>query len=151
MDVFTEKNSSRANVRQHFFQRNDLLPNLVAAIIDQNINSGHRSPKRLPEVAILLVTNEDFDTIVFIAPAGFFDVDAINMAVLAKILPPHLQASTAENANLNNVNFAPDELAEVSMINVEIMLPFPDPTADSVGVEICSKWILAVGWSRKLS
>jgi hypothetical protein len=58
------------------------------------------------------------------------------VALIPEVSPPHLEAAAAENANLEHVDFGADKTREVAMIDLEIMLPFPDAGAFAMALEI---------------
>src|SRR5262249_44049844 len=50
--ILAEKNAARAQMRQEFLKRGDLLFRMVAAVIDHDIERGHLRAESVPEVSI---------------------------------------------------------------------------------------------------
>src|SRR5688572_7597944 len=117
----------------------------MSAIVYQNINRGHGLAKGLPELPVGLVSNENFCSLRFIGFACRLDVDSVNVALRAKVMLPHVQAAATENANLNYMNLASDEFAQVAMIYFKIVGPFPNTSALRVRIEVITQRVRQVG------
>src|SRR5262245_6061438 len=114
-DILTEVHATTAKMRQHLLESHDLLFGLVSAVVDDDVDSGHLPAQRLPECAVGLVADEDPRALVLICFAGRLDVDAVDMTAGPEVRLPHVEASAAVHADLHEVNFLADELAEVTL------------------------------------
>ena len=141
MNIFTQINSTRSQMRQHFLKSGNLLLRKMSAVINQNINRTHLISKVFPKGAVCLIAYEDSGPFVFIGFARGLNVDAINMASRAKILLPHVETSTAKYTYFNHVYFPAHELAKVAMIDFEIVGPLPDASARLVRIKIFAQRI----------
>src|SRR5262249_35611815 len=112
---------------------------MVAAIVDQHIQPGHLRLDLLPEAAVALIANEDLGPFVFIGLAGTLYVNAVDVTLGAEILPPHPEASAAIDADFQQVQFSASELLQVTMVNIEVMIPFPNAWAFGVRIEVLAQ------------
>src|SRR5688572_17293966 len=95
-------------MRKHLFQCYYLVFAIMASIIQDYINNRMVFFKLLPEFPIRLVTDNNFDIVLFIHLAGFFYIHSIDMTFVSEIVFPHPQATTTVYANFQNMNFLTD-------------------------------------------
>jgi hypothetical protein len=136
MHVLAEVDASGPKMGKHLFQRHQLLFGFVAAIVDEDVNPRMLMLESLPEPAIRLVAYRDARPIVLVHPARFLDVDAVDLALRAEILSPHRKAASAVNPDFEHVHLASHELAEMPMVELEVVDPFPDARTLPVGLEV---------------
>ena len=67
------------------------------------------------------------------------------MSFGAKIVAPHFEAAAAVDANFKHVGFAPSETAEVSMVDVKIMIPLPNAATLPTVVEEIAQRVFLLG------
>jgi hypothetical protein len=135
VDIFAEVDTSGPQMWQQFLENRHLLFRKMATVVDHDVDLWDIPFEPLPEGPVCLVADEDFHGAVFVGFAGRFDVYAVNVARWSEIVPPHFQTSTAVNADLQEVNLSAPEFAEVPVIDLKIMIPFPNATPLSVGLE----------------
>jgi hypothetical protein len=63
----------------------------------------------------------------------------------AKIVAPHFEAAAAVDANFKHVDFATSETAEVSMVEVKIVIPLPNAATLPVAIEEIAERVCWVG------
>lgn len=141
MNILTQINSARPQMRQHFLKSGNLLFRKMSAVINQNVNRTNLISKVFPKAAVCLIAYEDSRPLVFICFAGRLNVDAINMASRPKILFPHAETSAAKYTHFDNVYFASDELAKVAMVNFKVVGPLPDASALLMRIKIFAQRI----------
>ena len=141
MNILTQINSTRSQVRQHFLKSGNLLLRKMSAVINQNINRTNLISKVTPKGAVCLIAYEDSRLRVFIGFASRLNVDAINMASRPKILFPHVETSAAIYTYFDNVHFPAHELAEVAMIDLKVVGPLPDASARLMRIKIFAQRI----------
>jgi hypothetical protein len=105
----------------------------MSAIIDYDVEWRNLFFESRPEIAVGLISNIHFDAIAFIVFARRFDVDAVNSALSPEILSPHIEAPAAVDPDLENPDFTAPESAQMSIVDVKIVLPFPYPASLSPG------------------
>jgi hypothetical protein len=130
---------------EQLLKADDLLFGLVSAVIDDKIKERHFPPKLAPEISIGLIADKHFDQVVLVGLACWFDVNAINVSFGAKIVAPHFKAAAAVNANFKHVGFATSETAEVSMVDVKIVIPLPNAATLPMAVEEIAQRVCSVG------
>ena len=123
-------------MRQQGPQRDDLLAGQVAAVVDDDVDSRHLLHEATPEPAVCLIADEDPDVVAFVRPTGVLDVHSVDVAASAKIVLPHGEASTAEDADLHDMDLSADELGKVSVIDLEVVAPFPNAWTLGVRIEV---------------
>src|ERR1700730_7079531 len=113
----------------------------MTTVIDDDVDVRNVPFEAVPKAAVCLVTDEHFHSIVFVCLAGRLDVYAIDVARGSEVIFPHFQASTAVDADLQDVNSLASESTEVPVIDVKIMIPFPDTVALFAGLKKFSQGI----------
>ncbi len=126
MNVFADIHPTGLEVWQHFLKGCNLLIGSMAAIIYQDVNFAYLFFEGRPKLTILLVAYENRHIVSLVFLTFWFDIDAINMASVAKIGSPHIQTTSAEYANFHNMSRLSDKATQVAMIEIEIVLPFPN-------------------------
>lgn len=121
---------------KQLFQRDNLLVCFVSTIIHHNVEFGNLLFEGTPKLSIGLVTYKYSRRVIFIDLTVLFDVNSIYVTIFSKILLPHEQAATAIHPYFKNMNFPVYELLKISMINIEIMIPFPNARAAHQIVEM---------------
>src|ERR1700730_6122346 len=101
----------------------------MTTVIDDDVDVRNVPFEAVPKAAVCLVTDEHFRSIVFVCLAARLDVYAIDLACGSEVIFPHFQASTAVHADLQDVNSLASESTEVPVIDLKIMIPFPDTMA----------------------
>ena len=119
MNIFTEINTSWTKMQKHLFKRHNLLLRFVAAVVDENINSGNPFLEGFPEAAILLISYENLRAFIRITFGGFLYVHTIDATLRTEVIPPHFEAPTAVYTYLKHMNIGPDKLTEMTMVNVK--------------------------------
>ena len=111
--------------------------------------SGRRSWGRslrncCPECGVGLIADEDVHVFTLVNPTDLFNVHAVDFAT-AEVFRPQPQAAAAEDADFHDLRVAPDEFREMAVINRKVMLPFPDPGAFVVVLEVLPERIVLFG------
>jgi hypothetical protein len=130
---------------EQFLKADDLLFGLMSAVIDDKIKDRHFRSKPAPEFSIGLIADEHFDHAALVALARLLDVNAINVCFGAKIVAPHFEAAAAVYANFKHVGFAISETAEVSMVDVKIVIPLPNAATLPMAVEEIAQRVCSLG------
>jgi hypothetical protein len=99
----------------------------MPSVIDEDIQLWQLFFDMSPKHRIRLISDEYFSTVIPIGLAGRFNVDAINTASGPEIILPHPETSSAVDTDLHDMDFFADKLAEVSVINLKVVHPLPDP------------------------
>jgi hypothetical protein len=141
MDILTQIDSARAKMWQHFLQSNLLLLWCVSAVINDNVDAFHTLPESAPKCSVRLIPNKDRGVVILIYPARFLDVYSVYMALLSKIGSPHPKASPAIDTDLQDIHLLTHKPRKMTVINFEIMLPFPDSVTVLMFLKIVPKWI----------
>jgi hypothetical protein len=136
VDVLADIDAAGAEIRQHLLERDDLMLGDMAAIVDKDVDGGRLLPKCPPESRVGLVPDANGDTRAFERPASFMNVDTRDVASGSEILPPHIEAAAAQDSDLDQVDLLADEFLEMTVIDVEVVAPFPDASPFFVRVEI---------------
>ena len=136
LDIFTDINAARTKVGQRFFQGGDLLGGRMTTVVDDDVESGDVPADLRPEASIGLIAYEDANAFAFIRFAGGLDVYTIDIRPRAEVVLPHAETAAAKNADFQDVRLAVTKLGEMTVINFEIVTPFPDAWAACVGVEV---------------
>ena len=123
-------------MREHFFKSNALLVEFVAAVIDDDVDARVFLSKCRTKCPARLIAKVDPRIRIFVNAARFVYVDAVNESSFSKIMPPHLEAASAVNANFKNVDFLSPEFAKVTLIDRKIVSIFPNPGTFVVRVKI---------------
>src|SRR5688572_2946223 len=113
----------------------------MTAVVDDNIDARNGATKTIPELPVSLIANKHFGLLVGVFLARGLNVDAVKPALRAEIRLPHIQAAAAEDAYFKHVHLSPDKFAEMPMINVEVVRPFPNASASSPGIKELTKRI----------
>jgi|SRR6185312_17405857 len=130
---------------EHLFEGNPLLIVFVAPVVDYDIQQRDLLPDAPPKAAIRLIADQYLDTLALIAATCRLDVNPIDVRTGPKIVLPHIEAATAVNPDLHNVDIFISELFKVAVVNVEIMNPLPDAAATAVTFEVLTKWVGVLG------
>jgi hypothetical protein len=101
----------------------------MSAIVDYNIQLWNLVFYSSPETPIGLVAYENVYAIVFVGFALGLDVNAVDMAMVPEVAPPHIQTSATVNPDLQDLNMCVSKFAEVPLVDIEVMIPFPDTAA----------------------
>jgi len=64
-----------------------------------------------------LIADGDLDARVLVDATGGFEVDTVDLAAFTEIAPPHAEAPATEDADLDEVHLAADELREVVLVD----------------------------------
>src|ERR1700704_730528 len=136
MNIFTKVNTSRAHMREQFFQGDELLFRKVPSIVDDDIDKGCGLLHVRPERPIGLVTDENLCPLVFKGATRLMDIPPVDFSVLSKILFPHQKTAAAVNTDLQHVDLSTDESVKVSLIDIEIVSPLPNSRSFLVRLEI---------------
>src|SRR4051812_27920429 len=88
VDVLAHVDPAGPHMRYEFLKCYDLLLWVVPAVVDDDVHDGHVLAEPLPESAIGLIAHEDASVLVFVDLARIVDVDAVNMALRTKVVPP---------------------------------------------------------------
>jgi hypothetical protein len=104
----------------------NLLLVLMSPVIDRDVEGRNFLFEAGPELTIRLVASEYFDLIILIYFAIRIAVNTVDPAFWPEISLPHLQTPPSINPDLEDVDFLPDELGEVSIIYLKIVLKFPE-------------------------
>ena len=135
-DVFAKENAARTEVRQHLLQCDPLLVEGMPPIINQYVQGRNRLSDLGPKRSIPLIAYEDFGPVILVNLADFLYVHTIHATARPKVLLPHRKAATAVNANLQYMNLAAHEFAEMTLIDIEVMSPLSDPRAIFMPVKV---------------
>src|ERR1700674_1112996 len=103
MYVFAQINPSGSNGWQHFLQSDLLLLGRVASIVDEDVNAVNGLFESCPKRPVSLVADKDGSMLAFVCFAGRFDVNTVDVALVAKIGAPHLKAAATINAYFQDV------------------------------------------------
>ncbi len=141
MNILTQINSSGAKVQQHFFQSNLLLLRRVTTIINQDVYTFYTFPESAPKGPIRLVANKDRNVVIFICFACFLNIYSVYVTFSSKIGSPHFKASTTTDTNFQDIHLLTNKPRKMPVINVEVVLPFPDTMAFLMLLKILPKWI----------
>src|ERR1700739_4177523 len=101
----------------------------MPAIVDDDIQRRDLLLKLIPEISVGLIADKNSYILSLILFAGRFDIYAENLAPLAEIITPHVEAAAAVYSDFENAHFAPPEAAQMVVVDVKIMIPFPYPRA----------------------
>jgi hypothetical protein len=150
MNVFTEVDAAWTQIRQHFLQCHNLLLGCVSSIIDEHIDWGRSFLKRLPELPVFLVTDENRDAITLVRFTAGINVYPGYTAFIPEIILPHLEAAASQNAYFNNMDVSIDKPTEVSIVNVKVVHPLEKDTSIFMRVKIFPKnGLLSAGAGEK--
>lgn len=136
MHVLTDENTAGTEVRKRFLKCDDLLLGRMPAVVDDDVGWEKFVPKPLLEATIGLIANGDPGVFVFKHLANRRNVHARDSRPRAKVRMPHPHASTAINANLDEVRVLADELDQVPLVNFEVVQPLEDARSFRIGLEI---------------
>jgi hypothetical protein len=135
LDVLAKEHSAGPEVRQEGFEGLDLLSRLVATIVYDDVECRHFAKEFLPETRIGLVPDEDVDAVPLVNAASRLEIDSIKLGTGTEILSPHLEASAAEDSDFDDINTPPDELMEVSVVDIKVVPPLPDARPSQMSVK----------------
>jgi hypothetical protein len=107
----------------------------VAAIVNENIDSGQLSGERSEEVRIALVPDENSDAPLLQALTVWIDVKTIDLGQRTEVVFPHLKGAAMFDADFQEMNFGPAVRREVSVINGKVMCPLVNEPV-LLGIEI---------------
>lgn len=65
----------------------------MAAVVDDDVETGDLLTELGPEVAVGLIADEYFNVVGFKCLAGRVDVDAVDLALGAEVVSPHFEAA----------------------------------------------------------
>jgi hypothetical protein len=108
----------------------------MAAIVDENIYNRVVFLESLPERPISLVTDIDFGVFVLVDLGVRLYVHSVHGAIIPEVVPPHPKATATVYTDLKDMYVTTDELAEVAMIDIKVVVPFPDARPFTIGIEI---------------
>jgi hypothetical protein len=109
--------------------------NAVPAVVHEDVDDGDTFLESSPEAGVPLVPDEDLGELVLVALARGLQVDSEDATTWAEVVPPHLEAAAAVNADLDDVHVTAHEFGEVAVVDVEVVEPLPDATPGTVTVE----------------
>jgi hypothetical protein len=89
-----------------------------------------------------LIADEDLHTVAFVRFTGWLDIDSIDVGASLEIVAPQCETSATIDADLHDMDIAVAKLHEVSMVDIEIMVPLPDSGAFIMRKNIVSQRIL---------
>ena len=135
MDILAEVDAPGTQMWQQFLKSGNLLFRKMTTIIDDDIDVRCFPFESLPKAPVCLVTDAYFHGVVFVCLAGRLDVDTVNSARGPEVILPHFQTSTTVDADFQDVSFLAPESAEVPVIDLKIMAPFPDAMTFLVGLK----------------
>ena len=104
VDILAEIDTARLQARQKFLKSDDLVLGKVTAIVDDDVNSGNFLPEAFSKFPVALVADEYVYGVAFIGFAGWFDINAEDLAARAEIISPHFQAAAAIDADLQDAD-----------------------------------------------
>ena len=55
---------------------------------------------------------------------------------------PHFQTPATVDSDLKDVNFTPGEAGKVTVVNLEVVSPFPNTPSGRAGIEESFKWVV---------
>lgn len=139
MNILADIDTAGPQARQKLLKSGDLVLGKVAAVVDDDINSGNLLLEASPELPVALIANEYLYGVAFIIFAGWFNINAEDLAARPEIIPPHFQAAAAINPDLQDADGFAFKPAEMPVINVEVMVPLPYPQAIFVRRKISSQ------------
>src|SRR5215467_11359829 len=88
-----------------------------------------------PEVPVRLVADVYVHRRGLIGFANRLDVYTVDSTRRTEVGLPHFQATAAVDSDLNNVHLGAPKAAEMGIINIEIVIPFPYPASFFAGIE----------------
>src|SRR6187401_2083237 len=98
----------------------------MSAIVDEYIYPWYFPFYFTKKMFIRLGTNEDLNNLFFICFTVWVNIYPINLCLGPKIAFPHLQRSTFKNTYLKYYDFFISEFAKMTIVYLEIVLPFVD-------------------------
>src|SRR5215208_2880535 len=130
-------------MRKHLLQRCYLLMGFVPAVVDYDVERRNFPLKRLPELRAGLIADEDLDLFVFVSLTSWFDVNTVYLCLRPEVVFPHFQTPATVDSDLKDVNFTPGEAGKVTVINLEIVSPFPNTPSGRAGIEESFKRVVS--------
>src|SRR5450756_402473 len=97
----------------------------MSAVVDDDVKLWNITQETLPKGWIGLVANKYARARSLVCLACRFDVYAIDLGALSKVVMPHAEASAAENPDLHDVDLSTDELPKVPFIDRKVVSPLP--------------------------
>jgi hypothetical protein len=107
----------------------------MPSVVDQDVEPRNFLPEPTPKLAISLITDEYSERLVLKGPTFLPYIKSVQMTPWTEILPPHFEATRAKYTHLQNMNFSPNKLLEMPMVNVKVMRPFPNALTRFSGIE----------------
>jgi hypothetical protein len=108
----------------------------VTTVVNYDVNPRYLIEEIAPETPVGLVPDEDAYTLALVGPARRLDIYTVKSAAVTEVVLPHLEAPAAEDADVEDVDLVPDELPQMSVVDVEVMAPLPQPGTIRVPVEV---------------
>ena len=91
MHVLTQVDAVRCKVGKQFLERADLLGHGMAAIVDEDVDSGDPLSERSEKSSVFLVADDDLNLAFLGILAVRVDVHSYDSGARAKVVFPHLQ------------------------------------------------------------
>ena len=126
-DILAKVDAAQSQVRKQLFKRDDLVLGEMATIVDHDIQRWNFLFEPFPKTPIALIANEYPDGVAFIGSTRRLDIDPVDPATRSEIILPHFQAAATVDSYLQNVDFTIPKAAEMSVVNIKVVDPLPDP------------------------
>src|SRR5262245_21049538 len=101
----------------------------MTAVVDDNIKRRDAGANVTPKSAIRLVAHENLNAVSLVNLACRFKVNPVDSSLTSKILAPHVKATAAIDADLKDMDLLTAKAMEMPVIDVEVVLPFPNSGA----------------------
>jgi hypothetical protein len=124
MDVLADVHPSGPNERQHFLERDALLFRRMPTVVNQDIDAGDVFLETAPKPSIRLIAYENRHMVVLVGLALWLNVHPVHMTPVAKIRVVHLKTPPTLDSYFHNTNITTDVPLQVTMVDVEVVLPF---------------------------
>src|SRR6185437_3789360 len=131
--VFAGIDAVFLEVRKQRAERDKLVFIGMTAVVDNDIEGAGFRRDAFEEDGIALAADEDFGAGRFESLATRIDVDADDARLWSEILAPDFQRAATGDADFHQRDVVVAEAREVSVVDLEIMLPLVDDVASMRG------------------
>ena len=135
MNILTDIDATRAQMRQHLLQTHLLLPRRMTAVVDDDVERWDVTTEACPERPILLVADMNRHILGLICHSAVVEIHPVNVGSFTEIRLPHPQTTAAEDADFSELDLLSPEFGKVSVVNLEVMPPLPDSRSGMISVK----------------